>query len=214
MHHHVISHSPLWHHDHIHRGIQPDPSAAKLRDMEEGFVLDCIQVEKVRYKWSADIIPKYDALVDPHASHFFHSPMVRGVIGKTLGGKYLPNIWQPDPIRPFSPLVPTRQSRSPTRCSLSARRRTPRSQSEGALRQRENDFVVDSVCSTNQVTNRKPLINSYDALSDKHASGYFRRPRVKAVLDFTLMKTPKATKRDWNLSPRTSTPGRKRSVTW
>lgn len=65
-----------------------------------------------------------------------------------------------------------------------------------------------------KVTNRKPLINSYDAMSDKHATGYFRRPRVKAVLDFTLMKTPKATRRDWNLSPRTSTPGRKRSVTW
>ena len=49
-------------------------------------------VEKKRYKWSADIIPKYDALEDEHAAHYFKSPLVKQILRKTIGGEVSRNI--------------------------------------------------------------------------------------------------------------------------
>lgn len=94
-HEHLIADSPLWKRDKVHfhdrtmTSFPTIPTATSLRELREkesNFILDCIRMEKLRYKWSADIIPKYDAQEDEHAAHYFKSPLVQGILRRTIGG--------------------------------------------------------------------------------------------------------------------------------
>lgn len=81
---HVLFGSPLARVDTLRNAIRPTPGPERLREMEDGFILDCIITDKLRYKWSEDIIPKYDARFDPHAVHYFKSPSVNLLLRKTI----------------------------------------------------------------------------------------------------------------------------------
>ncbi|XP_071788546.1 uncharacterized protein [Asterias amurensis] len=202
-HQHVIMTSPLWHRDILQREVLPDPPEEKLKELEEKFKLDCILVEKLRYKWSPDIIPKYDAQIDPYARHYFRSPMVQSLLRTTLTNKETTTS-----PRPKGSAYATRRSstdttprhkhqgtppeglhspRSSSLNTLSGRRRAPPPPAATVLAGRREGYNIDSVVATNQVTKYKPLNRSYDATRDWHARGYFQKPGVRKVLALTTL---------------------------
>ncbi|XP_038077157.1 uncharacterized protein LOC119745004 [Patiria miniata] len=211
LHAHLILSSPLWRPETVPTELPPPPSAQHLAEQEQNFKLDCILVEKLRYKWSPDIIPKYDAMRDPYARHYFKSPVVQSLLRRTLDGA---DGGRPSPVNPrsrasikhanikpaFSLNPPTRQSPSkpqpqpqhssqPSRLSLntlSGRHRAPATPTDETLADKRERYCIDSVLATNQVTRYKPLIRPYDAVEDAHARGYFQKPGVKRVLAMTL----------------------------
>ncbi|XP_033100609.1 uncharacterized protein LOC117104062 [Anneissia japonica] len=83
----VTFNSPLWRKDYIKTPTSPEPTSEQIKEMEDRFILDCIIVEKKRYKWSPDIIPKYDALNDNYARAYFQSNLVQRVLKKTVWGQ-------------------------------------------------------------------------------------------------------------------------------
>lgn len=80
----ILFGNPLARIDRVYDTVRPAPSPDRLRELEDGFILDCIITDKLRYKWSADIIPKYDARFDPYAAHYFKSPAVNLLLRKTI----------------------------------------------------------------------------------------------------------------------------------
>ncbi|XP_072019992.1 uncharacterized protein [Amphiura filiformis] len=169
-HEHLINNSPLKKRDYIQPTTLPSIiHPTQLKEREDKFILDCILVEKLRYKWSADIIPKYDALDDEHAAHYFKSPLVKQTLRKTLGQE----------------IIGTRDGRFNLN-TLSTRHRVPRSPSPEKLKERREQYVNNSVAATNAVTKYNPLNPPYNALTDKHAREYFQRKGVARSLSVTL----------------------------
>lgn len=60
----------------------PDRSEKELHDRENSFVSDSIRAAHQYHRES--IIPRYEALDDPHLRQFFQSPVVLDVVRKTL----------------------------------------------------------------------------------------------------------------------------------
>ncbi|XP_022084934.1 uncharacterized protein LOC110976175 [Acanthaster planci] len=204
VHSHVILSSPLGHIETAPALFPSTTSAQRLIEQEKNFKLDCILVEKQRYKWSPDIIPKYDAMTDPYARHYFKSPMVQSLLRKTLDdkGRYgctpqashgcrgstkekqrdvtpksLSNQLMQKTCPKFSP-----QSLN----TLAGRHRAPAPPEEVDLAERRKRYCIDSVVATNQATKYKPLIRPYDAAGDSHARGYFQKQGIRKFLQITL----------------------------
>ncbi|XP_071826241.1 uncharacterized protein [Apostichopus japonicus] len=178
---HILFGNPLARIDRVYDTVRPAPSPDRLREMEDGFILDCIITDKLRYKWSADIIPKYDARFDPYAAHYFKSPAVNLLLRKTIINDMKPRHCTSTPIKPYPFHRPKLQT-----LTLSGRKRLPPEKTREELAERRGSFINNSVFITNQVTKRKPLIEPYDALYDKHSEKYFRKSAVKKLLTQTV----------------------------
>ncbi|KAJ8035978.1 hypothetical protein HOLleu_19823 [Holothuria leucospilota] len=167
---HVIYGSPLVHVDRINHVVRPNPTKEQLKRLEDEFILDCIITEKLRYKWSPDIIPKYDARFDHHAAAYFKSPTQIQLRHHASS-----------PIKPF----PFRRPQL-DKLTLSGRRRLPPEKTAKELEEKRVNFVNNHVFLTNQVTKDKPLIDPYNAIFDNHSAKYFQKADVKKLLSYTM----------------------------
>ncbi|XP_071942415.1 uncharacterized protein [Antedon mediterranea] len=171
----VMFNSPLWRKDSIKNLSTPEPTPDQVKELEDLFILDCISIEKRRYKWSPDIIPKYDALRDHYARAYFLSPLVQRVLKKTVYAEGKRN---------------TKDDESQARWSntLSGRRRLPRPPTAVQLQEKRHEFIVDSVVATNAVTKYpfRPLVPTYNSLKDSHTMGYLRKKGVHSVMSRTI----------------------------
>ncbi|XP_070535947.1 uncharacterized protein [Ptychodera flava] len=169
-HNHILYRTPLRHRDTVQAGIKPWMPSKKVRELEEGFVLDAVVAEKQKSRWNP-IIPSYNALRDKYCQAYFQSPQVKKVMKLTVDNE-----------------EPYETSRSLNK--LSERKRVLPTPPVTKLRQRENRFKLDCIIAEKTATRYKPMIQPYDATRDPHAQTYFQRPGVRETMDMTCTLKP------------------------
>ncbi len=73
---------------------------------------------------------------------------------------------------------------------LSFRRKIPPTPAAHVIRQREANFVLDSITTEKRRTKYKDVIPRYDAVKDAHAKAYFKRGEVQKLINVTCTLKP------------------------
>ena len=76
---------------------------------------------------------------------------------------------------------------------LSFRRKIPPTPAAHVIRQREANFVLDSITTEKRRTKYKDVIPKYDAAKDAHAKAYFKRGEVQKLINVTCTLKPVST---------------------
>ncbi|XP_064644663.1 uncharacterized protein LOC135498338 [Lineus longissimus] len=170
--------------------IEHEPSSSlpripkmELVRQETGFVNDAIKTVISYRAKKIPIIPVYDALSDRECKGYFLSPVVQGVLTRTMSQD---DIILRDPKKSIN--------------KLSVRRRCVESPGTAEKAKREKAFVNDAIITERRRTKYKDIIPKYDAANDADSRHYFKRRDVKDLLSVTCSLEKNRTNRWWHLS--------------